>query len=253
MRKAFTKVAVVALAACCGFGTNVIADDKSPLSGSAAVAFNSDYMFRGFQNYDGTSIQPTGTVNYDTGMGTLSGSVWAHISAESNQQQDKLTEVDYTATYTFALENTTLKLGHIWYTYPEDRDGVFVDTKEFYGTVAFNDAEWNPLISLNPSLTVYNDYDFLNGGQYYELSFSHLFEFGAGDKAWNLTPYVTFGFASNSEKIYANNGLVQTTLGASTTIPWGELTVTPSVNYTAESDDNTRNEFWFGTTIGWAS
>lgn len=230
-----------------------LAEDKSPLSAAISVGAFSDYMFRGFQNYDGASIQPQVTINYDTGAGTLSGGAWSHISAEGNHKAEKLTEVDYNVTYSFAIEDTTLKLGHIWYTYPEDRDGVFVDTKEFFATIAYNDAETNPFIAMNPSLTVYNDYDFLSGGQYYELGLSHLIEYGAGDKAWNLTPYVTFGFASNSEKIYANNGLVQTTFGVSTTLPFGELTLTPSLSYTAESDKNTVNEFWFGTTVGWAS
>ena len=35
------------------------AEEESPFSASASVAFNSDYMFRGFNLYDGMSIQPS--------------------------------------------------------------------------------------------------------------------------------------------------------------------------------------------------
>jgi len=232
---------------------SVRAEDKSSFSGNLTMGLFSDYMFRGFQNYDGTSFQPQANVNYDTGAGVFSAGAWAHISAEGNRQSEKLTEIDYTAAYAFAIEETALKFGHIWYTYPQDRNGVFVDTKEIFASIAFDDTKLNKFFSLSPSLTVYHDYDFLSGGQYYELGFSHLFECGVGDKQRNLTPFVTFGLASSSEKIYNNNGLVQTTLGASTSIPWGELTLTPSISYTAESDKNTVNELWFGTTVGWAS
>ena len=229
-------------------------EDKNAFALSTSVGFFSDYMFRGFQNYDGTSIQPQATLSYDLGeeFGSLSGGVWAHLSAEGNRRAEKLTEVDYTVTYAVSVDDVTLKLGHIWYTYPDDRDGAFVDTKEVFGTIALNDANWNPVIALNPSLTVYHDYDFLDGGQYYEFGLSHTFEGGSEGRSWNLTPFVTFGFAGNSEKIYANNGLVQTTFGASTNLQMGDLIVTPSLNYTAEADNNLRNEFWFGTTIGWA-
>lgn len=227
--------------------TCVQAEESKPWSVSAATALYSDYMFRGFDLYDGTSIQPNLGAKYDTGFGTIGGSLWMHLSGEGDRQDEKFTELDETLTYTINVGAATLQLGNAWYTYPDDSDEI-VDTAEVFGVVSIDDSSFNTLFSLTPTLSVYHDYREFDA-QYYELNFSHTVEPEWLGEGFNATPFVAFGFASNAEKVYDNNGLVQITWGVSSTVPLGELSLIPSVNYTHKVDDATVNELWFGTSL----
>lgn len=70
-------------------------------------------------------------------------------------------------------------------------------------------------------------------------------------EGFNVTPYVNFGFADD-RVIYADTGLVQATFGISSELALGDVSVVPSLNYTAESDDNADNQFWVGFKLGYA-
>ena len=224
------------------------AEDTSPLTGSASVAFLSDYMWRGFNLFDGSSIQPTVGAEYDTGAGKLGANVWAHLSAEGGDSAaTKFTEFDYTLSYAFSLSPLSFKVGHLWYTYPISDDNL-EDTAEFFGTVVVDDAALGSPFALNPTFSVYHDYDLVDG-QYYELGLSHAFEIPALGDGFNMTPYVAFGYAQNQEPVYAEDGFVQTTFGVSSNLSLGSFAVVPSLNYTAESDNNLKNEFWFGFSL----
>lgn len=224
------------------------AEDSSPVTGSASVAFVSDYMWRGLNLYDGTGIQPTAGLEYDTGYGKLGGNVWSHLSGEGgSSSSSKFTEVDYTLSYAYSISPVTFKLGHIWYTFPADSDDI-EGTAEFFGTIVVDDGALGSPFALNPTFSVYEDYDLVEG-EYYELGFSHPFDVPSLGDGFNLTPYVSFGFAQNEEPVYADDGFVQATFGVSSNLTLGSLAVVPSLNYTAESDKNATNEFWFGMSI----
>lgn len=224
------------------------AEDKNWALG-VSVGFYSDYMFRGFNLYDGSSIQPSLSASYDTGYGTLSYSPWMHLSAEGDRQEEKFTELDHTLAYTISADALTFKVGHIWYTYPKKSDGL-PDTEELFATLVWDDSNVSPF-SLTPSLSVYHDYDLVDG-QYYELGLSHNFNVKSLGEGFNVTGFAAFGFAGNSEAIYANNGLVQVTTGLSTTLNWGDIAVGPTVNYTFGVDDNTVDELWFGMSLSYS-
>ena len=206
--------------------------------------FYSDYMFRGFNLYDGVSIQPSATVAHSFGeFGVLSGNVWAHLSAEGDRQDEKFTEVDYTLNYSVSLGILELGVGHIWFTFPRD-DDMISDTAEFFGSLSVDTF-------LNPSLSVYHDYQDFDA-QYYELGLSHTLECSYLGEGFNITPFVNFGFASNAEKVYEDSsGLVQVTYGAYFDLALGDIAVSPSLNYTSQVDDATQNEFWIGVAFNY--
>lgn len=220
------------------------AEEADPFTVDTSLALYSDYMFRGFALYEGTSIQPSITGNYNTDYGTLSANLWMHVSAESGSDESKFTELDETLKYSYSFDDFTFALGHVWYTYP-DKDDEFTHTAEFFGVIALNETP------LNPVLSVYHDYKEYDT-QYYELGFSHIFEDCFEGSSTTVTSFVAFGFGSNAEKVYADNGLEQITFGTAMSVPVGSLSLAPSVNYTAKVDDNTVNKFWFGTAINYS-
>lgn len=217
------------------------AAEEGPLSIDLTASVVTDYMFRGQNLYDGIAIQPYAAVTFDTGVGSIGGSLWMHLPAEGDRQDEKFTELDESLWYEIGLEPVTLKVGHLWYTYPDDSDPI-KDTAEFFASVALDDSEWNP-VSLAPTLTYYKDYREIDYN-IFELGMSHKIETDALGKGFNTTPYVTFGFVSNGDTVYEDDGLAYVNVGTSFELALGDITVVPSLNYTFEVDDNTTNEFW---------
>jgi hypothetical protein len=217
------------------------AEDEKAWSVDTSVGLFSDYMWRGFNLFNGASIQPSVGVNYDTGYGVVTGSGWMHISADQESGVERFTETDYTLKYSIDVDKFSLSAGNIWYRY---MSGNVVQTEELFASVAY-DCEM-----LNPVFTAYRDTGAFENW-YYEATISHEFGGILGSEA-TLTPYSTFGFASNAEKVYADSGLAQVTVGAALAMDVGPLTVAPNANYTFESDDNTVNNFWVGTNFSYS-
>jgi len=229
-------------------GSSKAEDSDKPLKLDSSVSFVSDYMFRGFNLYDGIGIQPTSTLSYDTGFGVISGNLWMHLSAEGDRQEEKFTELDETVSYAYTFGPVTAKTGFLWYTYPDSDDDIN-DTSEFFAGLALDDSELSPF-SLSPSLTYYRDYrEFLTS--YFELTLSHAIETDAVGKGFNVTPYVTLGFNSGGA-VYEDDGLEFISTGVSFTTSLGDISVTPSLSYSFKIDDATTNEFWVSTTFGYS-
>lgn len=206
-----------------------------------------DYMFRGKNVYNGTTFQPSVTAFVDfEKYGALVGNVWSHVPFETSEPPQKFTEVDYTLSYEIPISIVTLSVGHIFYTFPSG-EGRIADTVEYF-------AEMRVDTFLNPSFTFFNDYD-EGRYQYYALGFDHTFSIGALGPETDITPYVTFGFASNANDnpvFYFDNGLVHVDAGLSMDIPLGVFFLTPEFNFTFENDDAANNEFWAGIAISYA-
>ncbi len=224
--------------------TTVVAEEqKSDWSANVSTGFFSDYMWRGFDLYDGAAIQPSAKFSYNLGeVGSVSYSAWAHLSADNNTNVDRFTEVDHTLSLDVPLSFGTLSVGHIWYTYPRSSDDIN-DSAEFFGSLAFS-------CPLNPVFSVYSDYDQYDN-EYYELNLSHSFEVDALGEGFAIRPTASFGFASNADKVYADNGLEQITTGVAFDLQLGDVAITPTLNYTFGIDDNLSNQFWMGTTFSY--
>lgn len=209
------------------------------LSFSTRLGLYSDYIWRGINLYKGVSIQPSMGVFYDTGdFGTVGGSIWMHIPGDNNQGvgNDKFFELDATLSYDYTWENVTFSVGHIWYTDPgygekEDRPEIAPDSSEFYAGFSLD-------MLLNPQFTFYTDYRTLEY-QYYSLGFSHTFKPSALGEGFNITPFVTFGFASSADDdkiIYNHDGLEHINVGLSSSLPLGIFTVKPVATYVFGTD-----------------
>lgn len=223
----------------------VIAEESSDLSLGLTTDFNSDYMWRGFNLYDGTSIQPSLDANYNLGsMGNIGLNVWSHLSAEGGQgAAEKFTEIDYTAHWDMAFDAWSVSVGHIWYQYPRNSDDI-EDSAEVFASISHDCA-------INPTLKVFHDYDQYDN-QYYELGFSHEFETSALGDGFKTTPYVAVGFADNAEKVYdEDSGVTHVAVGTSFNFQTGDLTVSPNLNYSFKVDDATQDEFWVGVRLGY--
>ena len=174
----------------------------------------------------------------------FSASVWAHFSAEGRTSAStKFTEIDYTVGYERSFGALGVAVGHVWYTYPRDSDGID-NSAEVFASLSYD-------MVLSPSLSIYHDYDEFDA-QYYELGLSHLLEVPTLGEGFAFTPFVNVGFASDADKVYADDGLVQVTFGTYFDLALGDVAITPSLNYTAESDDVAENEFWMGTSLSYS-
>ena len=221
-----------------------------PWSVDMNVALMSDYMFRGQNLYDGASIQPYIGGSYDIGMGSIGAYNWMHISADGSTNVQEFFEMDWGINYSIDFDPVSLSVGNLWYTYPNKDDDI-ADTSEGFVAVALDDSGFNDFYTLSPTLTVSKDWDELEY-YYYDLKLSHDHTTSVLGDGVTVTPYVSFGFTSNGEKVYQDNGLVTISEGVSLDIPLGDVTLTPTVNYTHGIDDLTNDQFWFGMTLGYS-
>jgi hypothetical protein len=214
------------------------AAEESPITVDLDVGVYTDYMFRGFNLYDGISFQPSIATSYALDEnGSITASVWSHIPGENSENDnDDYTEIDYNLYYNRTIGDLSLSTGFMWYTY-ENSD--LSSTAEVFLSLALDTL-------LTPTISVYHDFEEFDT-QYYELGLSHRFDIAALGDGFNVSPFVNFGFASNSEKVYADDGFVQSTFGLAFEASLGDVLVSPSIHVTRESDDFAENEIWAGT------
>jgi hypothetical protein len=243
-KKAFKALAFILCSFCIVVPAHCQEEQESAWSVDTSVDLFSDYMFRGLLLYEGASIQPSLTISYDTGFGSLTVSEWMHFSAETGRTEGRFTELDSTLEYSHAVGPFTLAIGHVFYSFSDYGDGSDIaDTSEIYTTVAAD-------VFLSPTFSFYHDYREFHA-QYYELALSHEFTLpGAKTEDITLTPSIAFGFGSNTENLYADNGgFDQITTGVALSIPLGTLSISPGLYYTFGIDDLVDNRFWFGTNL----
>jgi hypothetical protein len=150
------------------------------------AAFVSKYIWRGQRLTNDWSLQPAATV----GIGNFSFNAWASMDLAAVNEGDllpipenpnappganglngKLSEIDYTFSYSHSLESVSIDGGLIFYTFP-DRSASLPQTTELYGGVTFDD------VMLAPSATLYIDVnetgkDGGSTGIYFQLAAGH--------------------------------------------------------------------------------
>jgi len=139
-------------------------------SGSASVDVMSNYVWRGQKLSNGTVVQPSVGITY----GGFGANLWANYDTGPNEHN----ETDLTLNYTFSTERFNLDAGYIFYAL----DGV-EDTQEVYLTFGIDTL-------LNPSLTVYYDFD-EGEGAFIVVSIGHSFSL-AQDFALNLSASASY-------------------------------------------------------------
>ncbi len=187
------------------------------VGGSASVGIFSNYVWRGQKLSNSYVIQPSVGITYN-GFGA---NLWANYDSDYNDQGEH-TETDLTLDYSFNYERFSFDAGYIYYAL----EGVD-DTQEVYFSVSYD-------IVLNPTLTVYYDFDEGKGGFViasvgydFELPYKSTLSLGAS-ASYNLNNKV-MGYDSVGDD-FSNfyNGEVS----ASLSIPvWKTVTVEPSIAY----------------------
>ena len=175
----------------CAVGTSTAQDtDSFPLSFSGDAAVVSKYIWRGQRLTNDWSLQPAMTL----GVGNFSFNVWGNMDLTAVNPGDalfspedpsappgshsglkgKFSEVDYTFSYAHSIEDISIDVGAIFYTFPE-RSVALPSTTEIYGGVGFD------AVPLAPAFTLYIDVDETGGsgdtGIYFLLSAGHSLPF----------------------------------------------------------------------------
>lgn len=204
---------------------------------STQVDFQSAYMFRGQDLFDGTGIQPSITTEYSLGdFGTMGGNVWSHLSADDNKSSEqRFTEIDYTLYHNIKFDPITLGGGIVWYTYP-DGDDDLSGTEEYFVKLSLD-------APLNPSLVYYRDFDAVKAN-FFVFGLSHEVKSSSFGEGVSISPFVNGTFVEGADGLYENNGLAHVTVGTSASFSVGEVGVVPALSYNFKIDETTVNKLW---------
>jgi Bacterial protein of unknown function (Gcw_chp) len=219
----------------------LLAEETYGFSSSAMLV--SDYVWRGYNLYDGLAVQPTflGTLTEDVlgGSNMIYAEVAGLWSLAGEEQPDKFSEIDFSLGDEFTIGDLTLSGGVSWYRYPDPSD-VFDPSSEIYAAISYETY-------LKPRLTVSHDYKRYNGTTL-EGMLSESIALGdlGGDVA--LVPSVHTVFSANGPKLYNNNGLTAVTYGLSVSYQYGIVAIEPGIFNTRSHDDWTDNEWWTALT-----
>ena len=222
------------------------------IAGSATIDVMSNYVWRGQKLSNSWVIQPSVGITY----GNFDTNIWANYDSDSIIDEcdghGEVTETDITANYNFSFDKLTIGVGYIYYVL-----NSFNDTQEIYLAAAYD-------VLLNPSLTIYYDYDEGQGafivasiGHSFDLSKDIPIELGAS-ASFNIENKV-MGMDSEGDKF---SNFYNGELTASVSIPLIKaLSVTPKAAYSfplskdakeaisSISDDGDKDIFYGGINL----
>jgi hypothetical protein len=192
------------------------------VSGTASVDILSNYVWRGQKLTNSWVIQPSVGITY----GGLGANIWANYDSDSKINEGdghgEFSETDLTLNYNFSLEKWNFGLGYIYYALNGAND-----TQEVYLSASFSTL-------LNPTLTVYYDYD-EGDGAFIVASISQPFEVFKGSNlklgasaSYNIENKV-MGFDKDGEEF---SNFYNAEVSAGLSIPVTKLVIiTPKVAY----------------------
>ncbi len=270
MRKAITLVTVLALLAAAG----VVHAQEGELTGTVDLQFLSNYIWRGFDIYDGRSAwQYAADVDlFDTGFGAQLFGSRAGGSGYENAE-----EIDLTLYYGSTIDTgdtmkTDYRLGWTYYGYPDEprggtSSGTAAHMQEFFATVAM--PEICPA-GVVPHYTIVKMWASegdstraANGGWF------HILGIGYDMSTAGLTAEIPEQIVHLSADLVYNDGAAPGTVngslvdhdwshivvGASTGFDLGsDLTLTPALYYQVSMDDsvNDEDEVWAALKLAYA-
>ena len=211
MYKKLIKTLVMAGLVALSFGSlPVLAEDESPVSASADVAFLSQYVWRGYAfSDDSIVIQPSATVSYKG----FSMNLWGNLDTDYGDDAD-FNETDLTFSYDWSYDTVSMGVGYIFYGLEGE------DSMEVYYTIGFDTI-------LAPSITIYRDIDAFEGW-YISLGIGHSIAL-TDEVSLDLSGSVGYYDLDDVDYSELHDG----TIGASITFPVNDyISITPALTYT---------------------
>lgn len=223
-------------------------EEEKIFSLSSQIDFNSAYVSRAQDSFDGAVIQPSLTAEYNFGsLGTTGANFWSSFGADDNYPaEERFSELDYTLYHNMDISALTLGVGHTWYTYPWDPDYNSA-TQEWYASISLKDE------FINPSLTYFRDYKKANAN-YLLAEISHDIEGGCLGENVTVTPFANAFFSYGSDGDYTHfekDGLASIVIGTSASFSIGSVGVAPSLSYNFKVDDTSVNKLWLTISLSY--
>ena len=237
----------------------------SLLSVSAAVGYESQYMFRG-EKFAGHSIQPKIEFAYPIYGFDLYVGAWANTPIQGSK--GGLTEIDLYGGVNFYYKSIRLDLGYIYYYYTDTdltRNNISRDMEIYVGG-AFDTSAYLDGINLNPS--VYYFYNWILKQQVVEVSLSYAIPVGEwlfDDGRFSLPVSIYGGYLSagrkNGDNGSASEGVTYFYCGATADLAFSitdYCTISTGIRYSAREGGNEgspsqdyrllgrANNLWFG-------
>ena len=225
MIKTLVMVGLVALTFC---SVPALAEDESPVSASADMAFLSQYVWRGFALSDSSIVvQPSATVSYKG----FSVNLWGNFDTDYYATDEKdFNETDMTLSYDWSIDTVSMGVGYIYYAL----EGT--DTQEFYFSVGLDTF-------LAPSLTIYRDFDEFEGW-YVNLCIEHSIAL-SDDLALDLSASIGYVDADDYSEFHDGN------ISASMTFPVNDyISITPAVTYIFGLTSDSKDALEYGSADG---
>jgi hypothetical protein len=203
------------------FAGSVFASEPK-VSGTASVDVLSNYVWRGQKLTNSWVIQPYVGITYGSFGANICANYDSDSQVDEGDKHGELSETDLTLSYNFSVEKWNFGLGYIYYALTG-----FNDTQEIYFSTSYSTL-------LNPTLTIYYDYDEGNGA-FVVASVSHSIDVYRGSSlklgasaSYNIENKV-MGFDEDEEK-FSNfyNGEVSAGLSIPLT---KSISITPKVAY----------------------
>jgi len=234
------------------FAFNAQAEDEKAWSISLDQAIYDKYIWRGIQfNEEGVN-QGSIDFSYDTGdAGVFGANIWYNLDLDNeNGFSGEFSEVDYTLYWEKSFGALTLGAGHIYYDFSEVNLG---STREFYVSASYD-------VLLAPSLTVYYDYEDVDGF-YVDFAIGHSFDLGVAGMSLDLGANIGWADEDMASFYYgaSNSGFTNWGASVALNIPVGDnFTITPSIAYysllgDAEEDSALEDDdFVFGVNVNFS-
>lgn len=210
-------------------------EKELPFSVGTDHAFLSKYMWRGLNLTDDPVWQPDAWVS----AYGFTFNVWGNMDlTDVNGNETEFNEIDYTLNYAGEYEKLSYTGGIIHYVFPNTS---FAPTTELYASVGYD-------VLLQPSLTVYYDFDEADG-IYGTLGLGHSFEIpqftDMVSMSLDLSGHVGFATKNWNNFYYGadHTAFVDLVFGAALPIAIGDyVTVSPTVTYSTVMDTVMRSK-----------
>jgi hypothetical protein len=204
--------------------------DEPKTSGYGSVDILSSYVWRGQKLSHGWVVQPSAGITY----GGFGANLWANYDSDTrvdegngHEGHGEFTETDITLNYSHSFDKLSLTGGYIYYALNN-----VPDTQELYISAGYD-------VLLNPTLTVYYDYD-EGRGAFIVASIGHSFEVSLL-KGMNLNLGASASYNVENKVMGDFSNFYNGELSSSLNIPvWKAISVTPKIAYSFPLSDEAR-------------